>query len=839
MSLSLKFAMRELRSGIKGFGIFLACLALGVAALAAAGSTAEAFREALALQGRDILGGDLAVSVNGRQFSDDELNAFRKLGLMSNRLHLRAMAESVNFDGSRRLVEVSAVDKAYPLSGTVSLEGAHNLAEATASQGGINGAAVAPELLDRLKLKLGDMFLIGDTRFRIRATIVHEPDTLGRGFPLGPRVIVSRDALLRSGMVHSDDLFGEVATIVLKSASTEAKAMTALKTEFPNSGLTIKDRANAVSGLGRLIDQLDFFLSFIGLSALFTGGIGVSSAVSSYLAQRRQAIAILKATGASGALIRNIYLIQIGAIAILGVTLGILAGMLVPICLGWMLGNKLPIPVLFAIYPLPLVKAGAFGLAAAAAFSLGPIARARTTSPAALLRQTLSARLAFGWEIVGIVIAATLIAVLSAFTAPSPLIAMIMLLGLGVAMACLFGLGQGVTYLAGILRNFFRGAVRIGIANLAGPKSAARTASPSMGFGIAILTMIILIQSSLMAQVDLAAGRTAPSMVFTQIAPEDGADFDRLATQALGPLSPAIYRRYPFATGRITAIDGAPVDVSKLDPKVRWAFDQDATLSTQDTQPADVKLTKGRWWPSHYLGEPQVILADEIADGAKIAVGEHITLSVLGRDLDVTVAATRKIDFGQFGDNFPIVLNPAALEGANLRDIVIIRSTKAQDDSLTDAVGHRFPEVNIISVREQLDAAAAIFSQIGMAIQVAAGVTLAASLLVLVGAIAANAQARSSEAAILKVLGASRRFVIATYCVEYGAVGLSAGVTGIALGAMAAYPIVSLGLHAPFRGDWFAVFMALVIVVSVGTFFGGIAAIVALSRRPAGALSPE
>lgn len=836
MTLSITFAIRELRSGVRGFRIFLACLALGVAALAAAGSTAEAFRQGLAAQSRNILGGDLAVSVEGRPFTAAEASAFHHLGRCSDRLHVRAMASPHAGSDDRRLVEVSGVDGAYPLAGTVELRGADRLGQAMAPIAGIPGVAVAPELLTRLHIRLGDTMMIGDVTFKVRGVIVKEPDTLSRSLPLGPRVIVSREALLSTGLIQADSLFGEAVTIALPAGADANRVEAALNAAFPGAGLSIRGRSEALSGLGRLIDQLDFFLGFIGLASLLTGGLGVSSAVSAYLGARRPSIAVLKALGADGALIRNIYLIQLGTLTAAGILLGLIVGAVTPFLLGAIAGDRLPIPVLFALYPWPLVKAALFGALAAAVFSLGPLALARSTPPAALFRRDLTGSVSFGWEWVAIVLGAAGLVGLATLTAPNPIVAGGMVVGLAVGFLILWGLGGLITLLAARLRRLFAGAFRIGLANLSGPRSAARTASPSMGFGIALLTAIILIQSSLLAQVTTAAGKTAPSLVFTQIPPEETKTFDGIVATSLGPLKPDRYRRYPFATGRLTRINGRDVASVKIAPKVKWAFDQDVTLSALDTAPPDAKLAEGKWWPSGYPGPPEVVLDEEIAAGAGIKLGDSVTVSVLGRDLDARVAGTRKIDFGQFGANFPIILNAGALAGANLRHIALMRTTRTQEDAITVAIGRAFPAINIISIREQLDAAAEIFAQMGWAIRAAAGVALAASLLVLAGAIAGNAQARAREAAVLKVLGSTRGFIIATYCIEYGAVAVVAGATGTGLGTTAALLIVRLGMKAPFVADWLTVMVAMLGVVIMGVIFGAIAALTTLARHPMSAL---
>ncbi len=830
MSLAFRFAVRELRSGVRGFRVFLACLALGVAALAAAGSTAEAFRQGLASQSRAILGGDVSASVEGRRFTGAEQAAFARLGRTTDTLHVRAMAEGEG--GERRLAEVRGVDAAFPLAGAVKLKGAGALAEAVAPSGGAPGAAVDPALLERLHLRLGQGFLVGESRFTVRAALVSEPDVLSRGFSLGPAVLVDRGALERSGLLEADALFGETVRIALPAHRTPAAALATLKRQV-GDGVHLRGRNDAVASLGRLIDQLQFFLGFIGLAALLAGGLGVSTAVAAYLETRRPSIAVLKALGASGAVVRDVYLIQVGALAALGVGLGLAVGAASPFLLGWIAGDRLPIPVLFALYPAPLVTAGVFGLLTAAAFSLGPLARARVTPPAALFRRDLTGRAAFGPERVGQGIAALGLAGLTLYTAPTLLVAAVMIVAVAVALALLLGIGRLAMRLAGAARGAARGAVRLGLANLAGPGSAARAATPAIGLGVALLTAILLIQSSLLAEVQQAAPAAAPSLILTEIPPERAAELDALMAAAMGRLTPEHYRRTPFATGRIVGLKGRPVDVKSIAPGERWAFDQDIGLTALAAPPPDADLVAGRWWPADYQGQPEVLLAREIANAAGLKVGDALTVSILGRDIDVHVAGLRKVDPGRFGASFALVLDPAALAGANLRQIVVARTTASQDEAILRSLGRALPQVNVISVREQLQAVAKVFGQLAWAVRGAAGVAALAGVLVLIGAISSTSQARAREAAILKVLGASRGDVLLAYGVEYGLVGLIAGSAGMLVGSACAWPVVTEVFHTPWKPSLAGLGLLLAAATALCAGAGLAGALAALSRRPA------
>jgi putative ABC transport system permease protein len=835
--LSFRFASRELRGGVRGFRIFLACLALGVAAIAAAGSTAEAFRRGLASQASEILGGDLALNIRQRGFNPAEQAALEKAGRVSYAVGSIAMAQAPS--GERRLIELRGVNETYPLAGQVTLTGAASLQVAIKPVNGVSGALVEQSLLDRLHMKVGDRFLAGNLQLDVRGVLMQEPDRLGRGFALGPRVITNLAAMQQAGFMAPGLPFGETARVALPPGTPLEAAKASLKKALAPT-VRIRDREDAAPGIHRLIDQLEYFLGFIGLASLVAGGLGVFGAVSAYLENRKPVIATLKALGAEGQLVRDIYLIQIGFLAALGVGIGLAIGAAAPLIIGELAKDKLPVPALFALYPWPLAKAAAFGLLSAAAFSLAPLGRARSTPPASLFRSDLSGSLKIGPEIVGAVLAAMGLAAMAVVTAPTPLAASIMIAGVAVSFGLLWALGWGAAIVAGKARAGARGPLRIGLANLAGPHSAARTASPAIGLGVALLASVVLIQSALLNQVSEIAPRTAPALVFTDVPGDNTAAFDAAVAHAFGErLTPKTYLREPFVSGRITQVRGVAVDVSKIPKTDRWAYDSDVSMSAIGPAPEATGITEGHWWPANYSGPPLVAMDVEVAKGQQIKVGDAITLSVLGNDIDAHVAALRKVDFGGFGVSFPMVVNASAMAGANLRQVAIAKASKAQEAAVIRELGRQFPTVNVISVREQLEAATDLFDKLALAVRGAAAVAALAGLFVLAGAIAARARARTREAAILKVLGASRAQILAAYVLEYGAVGVIAGAAGVALGYAAAWPVVVRVFHAKWSMDWQGVAALLAAASLVAGFGGLLAAFQALSKRPAPALRAE
>jgi putative ABC transport system permease protein len=842
MWLAARLAAREFRGGLRGFRIFLACLALGVAAIAAAGSVADAFKAGLATQAREILGGDLSVTVGRREFTPAERAVFARLGAVTYAVSVEAMGEAPS--GERRLVELRGVAGPYPLAGRVELAGGQSLDRALGVRDGAPGAAVEPELLQRLHLRLGDRFLVGRTPLIARAVLVSEPDRLSRGFALGPRVLTTFAAVQSGGFLDGGIPFGETARIALPPGADLALAKARLRSGLAAAGSVghwrIGDRNDAAPGLKRMIDELGYFLGFIGLASLVAGGLGVQGAVAAHLEARKTSIAVLKALGADSALPRDMFLIQIAVLAVLGVAIGLAVGADTPLALGALIRNDLPVPAVFALYPAPLARAAAFGLLSAAAFALAPLGRARSTPPAALFRHELSARPSFGPEVIGSALAACGLVALTVATAPTPLAAAVMTAGVVVAFVGLWLLGLGAARAAAGLRARSRGVVRIGLANLAGPGSAARTAAPAIGLGVALLSAVVLIQSSLLAQVSRIAPRTAPSLVFTGIPTDRAATFDADIAAAMGGVpSPRVYLRAPLFSGRIVAVRGQPSERIPVEPGSRWVYDRDLNMSALGPEPLNAGVVRGHWWPAAYAGPPLAAISEDVARGAAIRPGDEITLEILGRRIDAKVAVVRRVDFAAFGASFPVILDPAALAGADLRSVAIARASPAQEQRITTALGRDFPEVNVISVREALEEAARLFDRLAIAIRAAAAVAALAGLLVLAGAIAARAQARAREAAILKVLGATRAQILTAYALEYGAVGLIAGVVGVALGCAAAWPVVVRVFEATWSLDWSGVATLVLGSCFLATAGGVAAAAVALGRRPAPVLRAE
>lgn len=346
--LALRLALREMRGGLKGFYIFLACIALGTAAIAGVNSLSQSISATIASRGQEILAGDIRFELNNRVATPEERAFLDGLGDVSASAGLRSMARLP--DGSNQaLVELKAVDSAYPLYGVLESEPARPLSDLLSKQGDVYGAVAAPLLLERLGIAPGTEVLVGNARIRINATLIRESDTLSDGFGFAPRLMVSAEALATSGLVQTGSLVEHSYKIRLADPSRVASIRTEAQSRFPAAGWSIRTSSNAAPSLNANITRFSQFLTLVGLTALIVGGVGVGNAVRSYLDGKRGVIATFKCLGAPASLVATIYLAQILMIASIGIAIGLVIGALIPFVAAQFLADVLPVSTSFEL----------------------------------------------------------------------------------------------------------------------------------------------------------------------------------------------------------------------------------------------------------------------------------------------------------------------------------------------------------------------------------------------------------------------------------------------------------------------------------------------------------
>jgi putative ABC transport system permease protein len=828
--LALRLAARELRTGARGLRIVLACLALGVASIGAVGGLRVAIERGLSDRGREILGGDLAVD-GGSQELPDTLRAFlRDRGArLSDVVQMRSMLVAAN--GERSLVELKAVDAAYPLVGTLELTPPGDVRGALAGRGLVG----EPVILERLAVKPGDSLRLGQAQFVLSGSVAAEPDGAATPGLLGPGAVIGLDDLAATGLVQPGSLTRHELRAAFAPGTNVAAVEAALRTEFGGQGWRIRDSHEAAPGVVRFIDQTSRFMTLVGLTALLVGGIGVATGVRAWLEARARGIAVLRCLGASSRLVFATYLIQVAALSVVGVAVGVAAGAALPALGLWLFGSLLPVPPRAGIYWAPLGLAALYGLLTAGAFSLWPLGRAARIPGAALFRDAVlpgDVRPSAGVVVANVVLVAVLVGVTVA-TAPQRGFAL-WFCGAAAATLLLFRAGGWALMRGVVLLPAPRWAwARLGLGNLHRPGTATPLMMVALGLGLSTLCSVALIEANVRDAVLEQIPADAPTFFFIDIQPDQLARFDDMVHAAPGTVD---VEQVPSLRARMVAVKGVPVDQMHATPETQWALRGDRGLTFSAAEPQDTRLVAGQWWPADYTGPPLVSFDAGLAKGWGVKVGDTLRINVLGRDLDLRVASLRDINWRTLSLNFTLVASPGLLAQAPHSEIatVTMDADPRHQGALLRLVTDALPNVTGIRVADVLDAVASLVRKVAAALAATGSLALAAGALVLAGTVAAGQRRRIAEAVVLKSLGATRRQIRAAWLVEFGAVGLAAGLLAALVGTAASWGVVRFVMDA----DW--VFLPGVLAATVGGCvllmlgFGYVGTAVAL-RAPASA----
>ena len=795
LALAARIARAELRGGLRGFWVFLACLALGVAAIAGVGMVRSAIEAGLTDQGAVLLGGDAQVEFTYRFATPEERAFLDQIATKTSEIvDFRSMVVAGD---AHVLTQIKAVDDNYPLLGSVQLEEGDL---ASALTGVVPGAVMDGILADQIGLKLGDRFKLGAQEFTLQGRILREPDSATGGFALAPRTIVKTKALAQSGLLEPGTLFDSSYRLLLPPNVDLAALQSTAEAKFRDSGLRWSDRRKAAPGVARFVDRIGAFLILVGLAGLAVGGVGVAAAVRSYLEAKIATIATLRTLGATGGLIFQTYLIQIAVLVAFGVSLGLILGIVVPLALAKPIQSALPFPAQIALYPRPIIEAAFYGVISAFLFALWPLARSEKVRAAALYRGGLSG----GWPRVRYALAMLVLAAL--LVGGAVLLSGTANLALGTAggvIAALVVLALAAWGLIRLARSSarlkaLRGkvALRAALASIGAPRAETMQVVLALGLGLTVLAAVGQIDSNLRAAISRDLPTRAPAFFFVDIQPDqiDGFRAKLAANPAVTKVESA-----PMLRGIITQINGQ--DARKVAGE-HWVLAGDRGVTYAAAQPANTKLTAGQWWPNNYQGPPQISFAAEEAEELGLKLGDQLTINILGRDIIASITSLRIVDFSNAGMGFVLTLDPAAVAGAPHTDIATVYVDPGADPGAEAAIlreiATAYPNITAISVKAAIGRVTEALTAIAQATTIAAMATLLTGFVVLIGAAASGERARVYEAAVLKVLGASRTRILLSFALRAALMGAAAGIVAIIAGGIAGWAVMRFVMDSPY-----------------------------------------
>ena len=791
---AVKLALRDFRRGYRGFWIFLSCLALGVGAITAVLVIADGIVVGIERDGKILLGGDLALSTpfrpmspEQREFLDEQSLAVAEFVEMRTLLRTESLEKNV-------LVELKAVNESYPIVGDVTLENNAHLNEALTLRGEHWGAVVDSALIESGHVQLNDSITIGETQFVISGVIELEPDRItgSDNFGFWPRVMVNRDALKGSILLSADSRNFWHYRILKQPSLTLDESRQQLEQFFSDDRWELRDTRDAAPDMKSVVQRLAVLISFVGLTTLLIGGVGISNSIRAYLDTRLNTIAILKCVGASRQLVLRIYLVQLLILSTLGILFGIALGYVSQVFVSTLVHAYIQLPIEYSFSLHIMLICASYGFSVALLFSLAPVSRAINVSPGALFRNavvTLAQKMSLGFGVTALVAATFLMFVVLA-TAHERRFAVWFIIGAIVAWLTFRAMSAGIMSTARRMNSTRRSSVvRLAISNLYRPSASTSDVVLAIGLGLSVLVAVAIVSSNMDRQINGLIPKNAPEMFFIDIQSYQHDQFLDILENTAGIENVDIL---PYTRGYITHIKGMNPYDAMVDPDAEWMIDDDRAFTYSTKAPDNATIELGEWWPEDYAGDPLLSIHEDVASSFDLGLGDTITVNILGREIVGTVSNVRSLEWRTMQLNFAIMLSPEPLRHAPHGYIATAEISEQGEFELQNRIAQEFPNITTVRVKDVLQRVSDLMIRGRSAARGVSTIAVIAGILVLCGVVVSENRRRAYEGVLLKTLGAPRRFVFKMFALEYLMQGTVTAIIAVVFGALASWAVMTI-----------------------------------------------
>jgi putative ABC transport system permease protein len=827
---SLVMALRETRATPAKFVFVMISVALGAAALTAVTGFNESVRYTLLREARSLMAGDISLRMPIEPSPQEKafLEQLKLEGIDSTRVTETVSMASVG-QGVPVLVSIKGADLTrYPFYGQLSLDPSNaHLDDDT--------VAASDDLLLRLEIHVGDSITVGNRSFRIVARISKEPDRMTTGFTLGPRVLLTREALASTGIVIPGSRITERVLLKLPPKDDLQSVRSRLAEVFGRRA-RITDYTEANPQLTRSLDRATRFLALVSLIALIVAGLGVGATMQSHLRQKMANIAFMKCIGGRSGQIFRIYIVQALIIGLLGSLTGVVAGGFAQAAFARLIARYFDVAVIL-IWPwMSMLKGVTAGLATVVLFAVPPLLAISRVKPGMILRTEVSSEAPAKRDLRPFVTSvATLLGLwgIAIWVGSSIKYATVFA---GILIGSLLVLaGMGFVLLRAVRRlsasRIIRrsAALRHGIANLYRPGAHATAILAGLGIGVMFTLSVYFLQHSLLEEVRLTAPPDTPNLYLINIT-----DRERDGITKLLETDPVVVDRQPLSpsvAAQLQTIDGTPLEQIPLEEGARRFLNTQFILTWARDLPPATQILEGSWWPPQ-PEEASVSVQEFAAQALGLKIGSVLEWEALGGKIHARVANIRRTDALRVGANNQFILSPGTLDNFSAVYYGAVRVKPENAGALQARIFRQFPTVTVINVADILEVIQGVVDRVSLATRFVSGFAIFGGLIVLASSVAATRYRRIREVAILKTVGATRGTLIRMFCTEFALIGSAAGLIGGGLAAAASAILVGQILDTSYKFSWMPVFVAAALTCLLTVLTGWLASYGILGRKP-------
>lgn len=844
--LALRIAWRESRASLGRFAFIVAAVAVGVAALVGVRGFSNLFRDVLLKEARTLMAADLSVRdfrlpTPAQWATIHELEA---QGIAQTWVTESVSMLSAGPDSIPLLVSVKAVEPTkYPFYGEFRASVAKPLSELLQP----DAVLVAPDLLIRFDLEPGDSIRLGSAQFRVAGTVENEPDRMTGSLNAGPRVMMSRQGLERTGLITEGSRAAQRFLFRFPDAANARFAVNVqevrdrLKEAFPTAMLS--DFRQVHPAIERGLQSATTFLSLVSLIALIVGSLGVGMAMQAHLQKKLDAIAIMKALGARSSHILRIYGLQTLLLGGTGAFIGVVAGTVVQRSFPLLLERYFPVAAKIGWEPWSALQGLGVGILTTMLFTFPSLLDIRRIKPNLILRREMG-EVQSGWRrwlaesrsalVTGILLIAGIGAIaswlsnslrLGGYFVAAILVSLLALNGIGWAL--LRSLRFVITRQSLPIPAF----LRHGVGNLYRPGNHARAALVALGVGVTFTLTVYLVQGSMLQSLVASAPPTLPNVFFINIQPHQQESLLRIVRSQSGLLGEPVIQS--SVSMRLDRIGNRSIEDFQLEGFDR-RFLRERNSRETVMPPEGTTIVEGSWWGDRSRNDNQqlVSVAQDAAKSLQLQPGDRVRWVAAGQPVEATVAAIHKTEEGRMDAGYDFLFAPGALSGLPTIYFGAVRMNPPDVPLLQRATYREFPSITVINIADVLAIVQEVLDQVTIFVEFISFFAIAAGVIILSSSVAGTRLRRIREVAILKTLGATRLRLTGIFSIEFTLLGLVAGLMGALLASGFSALLLTRMFEAEYQVAWVPVLICVITTIVVANIAGWMASARILDQKP-------
>ena len=844
MKTAIKIAWREARASRAKFLFVILAVAAGVACLTGVKGFTRVFQTMLSREARTLMAADLMVRTFAMPTREqqDMFDELEREGLERTWITETITMVSKASDAPPALVSVKAIDpKVYPFYGAVRLAPPQSLVDALKA----DTIAVSDDLLLRMEARVGETVRLGGKTFRIVGTVQAEPDRMTGSLNVGPRILMSREALERAGLMIAGSRASERFLFKVPPTVPVQRIRRRLQRVFDEALITDYTQTHPIVQNG--LQRSSVFLSLVSLVALIVGSLGVGMAMQAHLQQKLDSIAIMKCIGGRSNQIIRIYALQTLGLGLAGGLIGVILGGGVQMMFPALIQRYFQVHASWSVDWISALQGILIGLLTTMLFTLPPLLSIRQVRPALIFRREMgeNRRTIGQWFrhmqasiMAGAVIVVGIGAIaawLSQSTQMGIYFSGALLGSLAALSAVAWGLLRGLRWLREHAPRWVQAEVRHGLANLYRPGNHAGAVLVAMGVGVMFTLSVYLVQRGMVAEMVKSAPPGMPNVYLIDITPaQHDAVMQLLKDQPGVAGAPDMIGT---VAARIWTIDGAPLPRETLKGFAR-RYLRTSAVTSMGAKPSYTQVTDGRWWTGT-PAEPELAVADEAARALGIHVGSRIEWTTPSRKFASKVVAIQKTESVRLNARVEFVFSPGVLDGLPTIYYGSVRVRPDMVGRLQTAIYRKFPTITVVNIADVLRIIQDVVNQIAVVVRFIAGFALLAGAIILSSSVAGQRFRRIREVVVLKTLGATRRSIAGVFSVEFLILGLVAGLMGAIMATVFAALVLKRMMNATPEVNWLAGLACVGLTAAIAVIAGWLASFRILGRKPLEILREE